>query len=109
MQEAFSQSIDDIHEKQEIQQHIQQELAEFRTELSETSKQSFYEKADGKVTYDLHLVKEYLHHIKDLERKYLSKNRYGARVMAIQIALEFIAHKKNLPGRYDTGKIDGIL
>lgn len=78
--------------------------------LTENVGNNFYENKEGKVIYNIDLVKTYLNKLnedmKDMDSKkawkYLkSKKRTAAWIMAVQIALESLD--------YDVGKIDGIL
>ena len=90
-------SADNLKEVAWVQRQTKEEL----NNLTSNVEDNFYKKEDdGRISYNMDLVKNYLDSIKDKSWAELKQKNTAAWIMAVQIALE--------SNGYDTGKVDGL-
>jgi hypothetical protein len=87
-------SVDNIKEIEWIKQSIKKELEALQADVAEANKvkESFFEKENGKVTYHMDLVKNYLESCIEKAKNQKDVHYSVALIMAVQIALEYLGY-----------------
>lgn len=96
----FETSSAEFQEIERVKQQIKAEVSALQTNT--TKETLFYSKTtDGKIVYDMNLVKNYLTELQDRTREGLTTKNSSAWIMAVQIALKSM--------KYDIKQIDGMF